>query len=423
VRVLELTAHVDAMSRGEGRSATAAAAYRACCVIECEREGRTHDYTRKRGLEHSEIVLPDGAPAWAADRSKLWNAVELREMNKDRRAKQAEKAKAQVAREVMFAFPAELSAEGRRTVAQRMARHLVNTHGVGVDYSLHLPGRDGDQQNFHCHMMMTTRRLNQDGLGEKVREWSGKFEGRAQMKDLRAVIAGVMNDQLRQEGKAHLVHVEHRSFKTRGSDKRRTIHQGPTRTNIQRKQKGVARQAWEREQKTAMQTRHGKEIAALKTRQEFALQAKSGQWAERQRTGEAAIKRELDAQREADRAQQKTGIRSVFRNITGRAGRDASGQQTREAQRVEMAQQKVEALRSGIAAERREFIAVQQQERGALIDSHRQDGAKIQNAVEARHQIDRGAERAARQPQAQAQERQHQQQHERGRSAGRDFTP
>jgi hypothetical protein len=89
---------------------------------------------------------------------------------------------------------------GRGAVAQQIARHLVDTHGCAADYSLHLPGKDGDQQNFHCHMMMTTRRLTESGLGEKVREWSGKFEGRPQMKDLRAFIAGALNDQLREEG-------------------------------------------------------------------------------------------------------------------------------------------------------------------------------------------------------------------------------
>ena len=71
------------------------AAYRACCVIECEREGRTHDYSHKGGREAGGIVLPEDAPAWAKDRAKLWNAIELRERNKDKRAKTKFKADAQ----------------------------------------------------------------------------------------------------------------------------------------------------------------------------------------------------------------------------------------------------------------------------------------------------------------------------------------
>ena len=95
MRVFELTTRVTGINRGDGRSATASAAYRACCEIECEREGKTHDYGRKKGLEASEIVLPQGAPAWAKDRAKLWNAAELREQNKDKRAKAKDKAERQ----------------------------------------------------------------------------------------------------------------------------------------------------------------------------------------------------------------------------------------------------------------------------------------------------------------------------------------
>ena len=58
---------VKVISRGAGRSATAAAAYRAGTRINCEREGRTHDYTRKRGVEASFIRAPSDAPAWVQD--------------------------------------------------------------------------------------------------------------------------------------------------------------------------------------------------------------------------------------------------------------------------------------------------------------------------------------------------------------------
>jgi hypothetical protein len=120
-RIFELSTRVKAISRGKGkegkrqpRSVTAAAAYLACCVIDCEREGTTHDYTRKRGLEVARIVLPEGAPSWAADRAKLWNGAELRERN-GKRGKNAGafKIDAQTAREFMYSFPAELSAAGR----------------------------------------------------------------------------------------------------------------------------------------------------------------------------------------------------------------------------------------------------------------------------------------------------------------------
>src|SRR3546814_10755093 len=70
---------VKAIGRSAGRSATAAAAYRAGVEITDERTGLVHDYTRKQGVEHSELMLPTDAPEWAADRERLWNAAELAE--------------------------------------------------------------------------------------------------------------------------------------------------------------------------------------------------------------------------------------------------------------------------------------------------------------------------------------------------------
>src|SRR3954454_19635545 len=101
VRVFELTTRINPVQRSQGDSATARAAYRACCVIECEREGKTHDYSRKQGREEGGIDVPEGAPAW--DRSKLWNRAELVERN-GKRGKNAGKFKAdaKTARDVMF---------------------------------------------------------------------------------------------------------------------------------------------------------------------------------------------------------------------------------------------------------------------------------------------------------------------------------
>ena len=84
--------HFDAsvISRSKGRSATAASAYRAAERIVDRRTGEVHDYTRKHGVAHSEILAPEHAPDWARDRSALWNAVEQIERRKD----------AQVSREV-----------------------------------------------------------------------------------------------------------------------------------------------------------------------------------------------------------------------------------------------------------------------------------------------------------------------------------
>ena len=74
---------VKTIKRSAGRSATAAAAYRVGERIECQREGRIHDYTRKQGIEETFILTPKDAPDWASDRSRLWNEAEARLRNVD----------------------------------------------------------------------------------------------------------------------------------------------------------------------------------------------------------------------------------------------------------------------------------------------------------------------------------------------------
>src|ERR1035438_7462406 len=66
--------HVQVIGRGCGRSATAAAAYRAAELIIDQRTGETHDYRRKGGIFYCEIILPPDAPEWMRARALLWNA-------------------------------------------------------------------------------------------------------------------------------------------------------------------------------------------------------------------------------------------------------------------------------------------------------------------------------------------------------------
>ena len=71
--------NISIISRGKGKSAVAAAAYRSGEKITNEWDGETHDFTRKRGIVHTEILLPPHAPPSFSDRATLWNSVELYE--------------------------------------------------------------------------------------------------------------------------------------------------------------------------------------------------------------------------------------------------------------------------------------------------------------------------------------------------------
>lgn len=191
---------VKTIKRSAGRSATAAAAYRAGERIECLREGRTHDYTRKSGVEAAFIVLPEGAPDWAADRAALWNAAEDRETRRN----------SVTAREWELALPAELDPAARRAVVSDFAGALAARYGVAVDAAIHAPHREGDQRNWHAHVLTSTRRLEPEGFGAKTRELDAKQTGGPEIESMRGYWAELQNRALERAGEVE--RVDHRSL-------------------------------------------------------------------------------------------------------------------------------------------------------------------------------------------------------------------
>ena len=150
------------ISRSQGRSATAAIAYRAAERIEDHRTGLTFDYAGRSGVDHTEILAPDHAPDWAYDRSELWNQVERAETRKN----------SQVAREVRVALPAELTHAQRVELVRDFAQEQFVDRGMIADIALHAPGRDGDDRNHHAHILLTTREIGAEGFTTKNRDWN-----------------------------------------------------------------------------------------------------------------------------------------------------------------------------------------------------------------------------------------------------------
>ena len=156
------------ISRAAGSSALAAAAYRSASRLTDERLGRDHDFTRKPGVIHSEVLLPDGAPAELADRERLWNAVEAAEVRKD----------AQLAREVEFAIPREVTQDQGVALARDFVQREFVDHGMVADLNVHWDrGVDGLLKP-HAHVMLTMREIGEEGrgapgaFGRKVRDWN-----------------------------------------------------------------------------------------------------------------------------------------------------------------------------------------------------------------------------------------------------------
>jgi|TARA_R100001369_G_scaffold91609_1_gene133404 hypothetical protein len=156
------------ISRSQGRSATAASAYRMAERIEDRRTGLTFDYAARGGVDHTEILAPDHAPDWVRDRSELWNRVEESETRRN----------SQVAREVRVALPDELTHAQRVALVRDYAQAQFVDRGMVADIALHAPGREGDERNHHAHILLTTRELDAEGsvpgggFTTKNRDWN-----------------------------------------------------------------------------------------------------------------------------------------------------------------------------------------------------------------------------------------------------------
>ena len=239
------------ISRGTGRSAVAAAAYRAAEWLHDDQLGRDQDFTAKTGVVHREVLLPEGAPEAWQDRATLWNAVEAAEKRKD----------AQVAREVEVALPRELSqAEGIALARDFAAREFV-ARGMVADVCVHWPqGADGEAKP-HAHILLATRRIEpgQDGepgcFGAKAREWNAT----ELLVGWRERWAGLTNARLVEQG--HDARIDHRSLAAQGIPLEPQHKVGPA--GQRRAERGEA--AERRAEHDAIARRNGARIAAEPT--------------------------------------------------------------------------------------------------------------------------------------------------------------
>lgn len=188
------------VGRSRGHSVTAAAAYRARARIVDGRTGVVHDFTRRGGVEHTEILTPAHAPAWMReDRARLWNLVEASET----------RTNAQLARELVLTLPRELSAEQRIAVTRAFVSSELVSLGMIADVAHHT-GRidaDGLAQN-HAHVLLSLREVTQHGFSRhKMRAWNST----ELLERWRAEWAAHLNEALKQADIA-CAPVDHRSL-------------------------------------------------------------------------------------------------------------------------------------------------------------------------------------------------------------------
>lgn len=236
--------HAQVMSRANGQSAVAAAAYRHCATMKNERYDQDHDFSSKRGNIHSEFALPSDAPAWAITLSGLtaveaseafWNKVEASENRFD----------SQLAREMTLALPVEFSREQNISLVREFVETNFSSKGIVADWAYH-----DIKGNPHVHVMTALRPLTDEGLGPKnVRAYDGEgnpkfsknghalyrqFAGDKELiPALRESWAETQNHHLAMHG--FDIRVDHRSYAERGIAIEPTMHRGVVAEGIDRK--------------------------------------------------------------------------------------------------------------------------------------------------------------------------------------------
>ena len=221
------------VNRSSGRTAVASMAYRAGEKLEDKRTGLTHDFTRKDGVAHTEIVSNLNIEI---DRSQLWNLAEQSENRKD----------ARTAREWVIALPDELDADQRKDLAKAFATALVDRYGVIADLAIHEPSKGGNDKNHHAHIMLTTRKAELDPennltlttkaeieLSNAKRKSLGMGTTQDEIKQIRETWANLANRALERAGIQEKI--DHRSYADQNNGLQATIHEGTKVTQLRRK--------------------------------------------------------------------------------------------------------------------------------------------------------------------------------------------
>ena len=239
---------VTQTKRSKGQSAIASAAYRSGEKLYSEYYGEYSDYTRKRGVICSDILLPPHAPKEYADRQTLWNAVEKAERGKN----------AQLAYSFEISLQNEFSLEENIALAREFLFREFVSRGMTVDVSFHEKEcEDGGTPNPHFHFLCPIRPMEQDGTwgikqrreyvldeeGNRIRDANGKYVFNAvpttdwgspeTLEHWREAWAEMCNAKFAEKGID--VRIDHRSYERQGVDLLPTIHEGATVRAMEKK--------------------------------------------------------------------------------------------------------------------------------------------------------------------------------------------
>ena len=322
------------ISRRTGRSSTAAAAYRAGESVLDENTGEIHDYTRKRGVIRTEILAPRGSPAWVFDRSQLWSRVELGEGRKD----------SQLCREIEISIPHELTILQGQLLMIGFIQSQFVSKGMVADIAFHRPGSKGDNRNFHAHIMLTMRKVDGEGFGQKERNWNSN----ALLQQWREQWAIHANRALEQAG--HDARIDHRSNEARGIEDLPGQHMGPAVAGLV-----------SRGEQSHVADRVTEQAAALLASQALEAQAAAERLRRQALEAGMEVQAEMEAEwiqaEEAEEAAERAEREAQFEQLAAeQAAEDAAAAAAAAAQREAAARAEQEKVERE-AAERAEALA------------------------------------------------------------------
>jgi hypothetical protein len=171
-------------------------------------------------------------------------------------------------------LPAELSPEERRRLAVDFAREIVDRHGLAADVAIHAPGKGGDSQNHHAHILCSTRKLTPEGFTKKTRELDDRKTG--EIERWRERFGELQNERLAENGIQE--RVDHRSLEAQGIDREPTQHLGVAATGYERRtgEPSRKRQDFEREAADRLKAKEPSRMESEAQELESSIAALSG---------------------------------------------------------------------------------------------------------------------------------------------------
>ena len=237
--------NIKITQRSKGNSAVAGAAYQAGEKLFSEYDQKTKNYTCKKEVVYTEIMLPPNAPPEYADRAALWNSVE--EIEKQWNS--------QLARRFVAALPREVPMELLPQMVKEYCEEHFVSKGMCCDFAIHDPDPPG--HNPHCHFMLTMRAIDENGKwlpksrkvydldenGERIKLPSGRWKSHKEdtvdwneqyhAEEWRHGWELVQNKYLELAGSPE--RVDMRSYERQGLDVLPTVHMGAAVSALERK--------------------------------------------------------------------------------------------------------------------------------------------------------------------------------------------